>query len=112
MLQGQTSTSMAGFCCLLRRGLSARAGLDARAQRLLFFLPSPEARRSVRVPLVALGASGRLVVCTDLQVHCLSPSGIVAVVGEIMAVVVCESTYSLSFPCCRQRSPCMPRLYS
>ena len=37
---------------------SGRAGLDERAQRLLFFLPSPEARRSVRVPLVALGAGG------------------------------------------------------
>ena len=53
----------------VRRGIAACAGLDARAQRLLFFLPSPEARRSVRVPLVALGASGRLVVRTDLQVH-------------------------------------------
>lgn len=53
----------------MKRGVAARAGLDARAQRLLFLLPSPEARRSVRVPLVALGASGRLVVRTDLQVH-------------------------------------------
>ena len=55
---------------LSRRGCAACAGLDARAQRLLFFLPSPEARRSVRVPLVALGAGGRLVVRTDLQVRC------------------------------------------
>ena len=53
----------------MRQGVVACAGLDGRAQRLLFFLPSPEARRSVRVPLVALGASGRLVVRTDLQVH-------------------------------------------
>ena len=53
----------------MRQGATACAGLDERAQRLLFFLPSPEARRSVRVPLVALGASGRLVVRTDLQVH-------------------------------------------
>ena len=58
------------FLLPVRRGLCERKGLDARAQRLLFFLPSPEARRSVRVPLVALGASGRLVVRTDLQVRC------------------------------------------
>ena len=47
------------------------AALDEAQQRLLFFRPSPEPRRHVRLPAAALCALPRLTVRTDLQdCHC------------------------------------------
>ena len=43
------------------------AGTDAARQRLLFLRPSPEARRSVRVPMATLMRLQRLIIRTDLQ---------------------------------------------
>ena len=41
--------------------------MDAQQQRLLFLRPSPEAKRSVRVPMATLLRLQRLTIRTDLQ---------------------------------------------
>jgi hypothetical protein len=51
--------------------LTCHAGLDSQQQRLLFFRPSAEARRNIRLPLSLLLRHGRMTVRTDLQDnHC------------------------------------------
>lgn len=43
------------------------AGLDGKSRRLVFFRPSPEARRNIKVPMGTLLRQGCLSIRTDLQ---------------------------------------------
>ena len=43
------------------------AGLDGQGRRLVFFRPSTEARRNIKLPMGTLLRQGRLTIRTDLQ---------------------------------------------
>ncbi len=47
--------------------MQSLSGLDEQQQQLLFFRPSPESRRSIRLPMNALLRHKQLTVRTDLQ---------------------------------------------